>query len=719
MNSVCATYFMLCRILHTFEMLQSGDFCTDYFSILLESEEEPIAKITKIPKVQLEALKVALEAAMAHIAHSQASIDNLATSMEECFLEICDAFLELLCIHDRECLTDAQAILQCVRTIVVLLDLGLVSYAGSHASRFDADHRHRNFDIFSSRYYVQGPDERQSFWFTCQRRKLACLEGFLDFDEVWTFRTGSHEPTSSPCSRQPLLIMTHIEEFADIWGPVWSVPVDPKRLTVFHRHIVSKGVICRTDERARRNDGAIRCHWFDSASYQRRRGALSRLVEHFGGSPREQSLLRMDDLLLIGAIFRDNESCHYTMSEFKSVYNHGLGVLGTERAKWELVERQGSLSFNRLIGVQVTGTQKRRPQTSLKELTMNRWRIPETANPYFFNQYTGVEISHCTGNARRVPFKRLLLLTPVRAMLNLQFPGWHEEAWGRALLNAASSVNDRKIIEFWGEFQTARTNVGQMIFYLVHLLEKTGKRKEGVAAAFFHEQQELSVTFEQKYNDYCCLLKDTHEMATFAVVSDTCIECHTPDHTTSVCGNTRSWTALETRLALDATPRAWRVYATAEAGFPEWIRMNTTGHPFRVVDRESTGDVLLAPGSNARNAGGYILSRCTMATEVPSVDRWVGHEHTVLMRSRTKSYGGMKKPRKRNVPQSIALTNNIGDQAAVNTASHSPGLQAALPIRAADEIDRTGENTQAEAENDHRRTHVFSYGQGFSSRRMR
>lgn len=75
------------------------------------------------------------------------------------------------------------------RTIALLLDLGLVSYTGSHGCRFDKDYLSRNAGAFNVAW------ETNLFNFQCSLARLACLHDFLDKQEAWVFEVGNSDPT--------------------------------------------------------------------------------------------------------------------------------------------------------------------------------------------------------------------------------------------------------------------------------------------------------------------------------------------------------------------------------------------------------------------------------------------------------------------------------------------------------------------------------------------
>jgi hypothetical protein len=379
----------------------------------------------------------------------------------------------------------------------------------------------------------------------------------------------------------------------------------------------------------------------------------------------------MDDLLLIGTRFRQNEACKYTLDDFETNYGCHMGILGPERSFWELDERQIGVSLNKAIGVQISGTQKRHPQTSLKQSILARWKLaPQTANPAVLNQYLGVEISHCTGNARRIPIKHLLLMPPVWKLLGLQFPGWTETPWGEDFVVALLSEDGKSIFDVWTKFASFRIQMAALVSYVLELLDKTGSRGSGLVAAFLNNRQESSVTFQRMGNEWSCLLSDSHLTATYAAINSVCIECHTPDHSTAVCGGLQAYTVLDTRIAVDETRAPVRPLESRSlfrrrpeiprppempqllgpSKIPDRIKIDPHGQVLKTVDRPGQDALLMVTGSSASTAGAHVLSSLRESAvhsgiEVRDLALKGGKQYKVFLRASTKSCGGMRMPR--------------------------------------------------------------------------
>lgn len=90
------------------------------------------------------------------------------------------ACLESLGIPDAELLLGCNLVHLC-RILVWILDLGLVTFMGSHSTRFDQDY-------LSEDHAEIVADLGNKVGFLCFLRRLACLNKFVNGREVWTFR---------------------------------------------------------------------------------------------------------------------------------------------------------------------------------------------------------------------------------------------------------------------------------------------------------------------------------------------------------------------------------------------------------------------------------------------------------------------------------------------------------------------------------------------------
>lgn len=261
-------------------------------------------------------------------------------------------------------------------------------------------------------------------------------------------------------------------------------------------------------------------------------------------------LLSKNDLLLIGAGFRENWNCQYTASEFAQECASHTFPLGTKESVWKTDGRSIAIGLSKYLGITVTGTQKLIPQTTIKQHILDKWTTqPLRSNPGILNQYIGLEISHCTGNARRITLGELMLSRPVWAILDRQIPDWFQKPWGSALTAALQSVNPKDIFIVWREFAAHRSEIADLVCCVLELLDGTGGTKEGeFKSALLFDNQELAVSVTQKFNDWTMVLKDTHLTGAYVITNEICIECEVPDHSTSTYKGAATFTVLQLRV---------------------------------------------------------------------------------------------------------------------------------------------------------------------------
>lgn len=152
-----------------------------------------------------------------------------------------------------------------------VLDLGILTYAGAHVSDI-----YENILASEAKDFLI-PEPSLSFSginklapatkrIQCRRLRLKCLSSFLEDREVWVF------DDTMGLSLPPLYLVTDIDNFADVWGPVWRVP-DLRRPGRIAKYNVGGGSILpwRVDEKVhpRLKANERLCHWKSNADYIR------------------------------------------------------------------------------------------------------------------------------------------------------------------------------------------------------------------------------------------------------------------------------------------------------------------------------------------------------------------------------------------------------------------------------------------------------------------
>ena len=656
LESLWKSYLIICRVLDNFRHLSEAGFCTSYYSFLVKHTENNVAEVVRISPDFINSIKAGIERATLLIGDSSLEPDLIDLYLEECLEESCSEVLAIL-HFPRETLQQSHiSIVQLCRTTAILLDLALVSYVGSHGSRFDLD-----FIKTDTPSILVHSGEESRLSLECSLQQLACLDEFLDRRKTWVFQFyAGHGPAHAPGSTKagrPLSILARMEDFADLWGPIWSIPTGEDHPNQIKQYNTSKGVICRVSAKPADADrGIVKCHWYNWLSFQRRQE--STLLSHEKGY-----FMEKDDLLLIGMRFQERMFCNYGIGDFEKSYGNEMGVLGTSNASWRLESRAVGLSFSKLVGIQVQGTQKQIPETTLKQHVLDKWvNKPERANPGILNQFHGVVISHCTGNAVRISLKELLLSKAVRPILGRQIPDWETTVWGSSFLRALRSTNPDDILHVWKDHCLQRREMAQLVCSALEILDTTGMGNDGFTAAFLHNDQERSFGIDLQRNEWVNVLRDSPLTAVYAFMNESCIECFTPDHHTATCDDSQALTVLKTQMAFPEKVNQNRV------------RLQLQGQYFR-VDEALGQNLVISPAS----AAGSLFSSPVPAREIRDPLAQGGQRYQVYVQASTKSFNGMASPRKRPLfPRPRGLANRLlnlapGASTDVSSRSRSPG----------------------------------------------
>jgi len=212
------------------------------------------------------------------------------------------------------------SILAVLRLVVNTIDLAVASYAGAHLDRFDEKFLGENVAVidvlgpFALSYKPQIPSIK------LRRCQLQCLDMFHKSQPVWVFSSSDWEPHAR------LLLSTKIEDFADIWGPLWKV-VNPKASNSYTRYTVGNGYIYKWKPHEATTsllENETLCHWVanttiecgpEDPSSTEQLIFPDRIDEDFDGN----------ETLLIGAVaagserLASNGDCKFNISRSRSV----------------------------------------------------------------------------------------------------------------------------------------------------------------------------------------------------------------------------------------------------------------------------------------------------------------------------------------------------------------------------------------------------------------
>lgn len=640
------SYSIILNASRSLEQMVSLHFCTDAINILVAHERVEVIEIKRIPLEMIIDIELGLQAAVCQVLETDLKERSLAAEVTNLVMTPCRRLLEQVGSH---CLpSDASALgesLATIRGAALLIDIGLVSYVRSHGSGID--------DSFFNHDLKLEVNYREKFIFGGGWARLACLHSFLDRENVWVFDfshpdshyddTPRRRKDRKPC---PKSLLTRMEDMADIWGPIYAFPTSTGLVKYYG---VSKGVIYRVkSKRENAIPGAILCHYSSRLSFVKKKA--SRLLANV-----DDLALSQNDLLLIGAEFRENRNCQYTMSAFTKETASAMTVLGTKDSVWKNDSRGLAVGLTKYLGVTISGTQKLIPQTTLKQHILDKWKtMPSRSNPMILNQYLGVEISHCTGNARRISLKELMISKPIRPILERQIPNWPQTPWGMALSIALHSPKPEDIVNVWKEYASNRSDIAELVCCALEVLDSTGWNEQKVFnSAVLIDNDEWAVPVPSSLNSWLVALKDTHLTSAYVITNEVCLECEFPDHTTSTCETSPAFTALKTQITTAESPSAAKEYL-----------LKPFGKRLRQTECGSSAVVLLTP--NLRTFPNISFrTKLYECSELLNRTKPDCFRSTVYLRASTRSYRG-----RYEVKDSIAAMFSFG----LRQNRHTPAI---------------------------------------------
>ena len=418
-----------------------------------------------------------------------------------------------------------------LRLVANTVDLAVASYAGAHLSRFDEEYLGEDIAVidvlgpFASLHKSQIPS------FKLSRCQLQCLDVFHNSQPVWVFSSSDWEP------RGHLFLSTKVEDFADIWGPLWKV-VDPKVHSSCTRYVVGNGCIYKWKSQKatpRLLENEILCHWISNTTIERGSENSSNKEELVFPDSIDEGF-DGNETLLIGAVAAGCErlalkrNCNFDLDRTRAALDHDgrVQMLGTvkEHTYKDSETYQLQVGHN---GVNASASKqyKRRGQ-SLKQAFVEAWTTtPELRDPRLLQDFYGVEVSLCTQNAQRIQLGRILGLGSMCQYLR-SFR-WKTDSAKQAYFDALKGFREDgdALQRTWEKHDQYQDDFGRAVLVCLKALEKTGINHKGQMTAFLSSQvtarPEL-IAMEPREHSWIGILKDSESSCCMAVIGDDCLE---------------------------------------------------------------------------------------------------------------------------------------------------------------------------------------------------
>jgi hypothetical protein len=415
-----------------------------------------------------------------------------------------------------------SAIMYATRAIGYLLDIGTVSFCGAHLEPFDEVY----FDRISPTSHYRLPCDAYGATIDLQLRTFQCLEGFLQGRPVWVFSSTEVDFFTHSLPNESLYLSTTPEEFANVWGPMWK-STSPLDSGTTLRYIVSPGFIIpwrKIPGQPALLSNEVNCHW--TRDHYDINSIFSQAVH--GGIER----------LLIGAhsTLIKNTSCRPNKQKFFSAMSGRLALteLGFKHGSWTIgpVNVSAALGTSSLLPFSFTGTVgttiTKKPQKSLRELLCTAIVAdPRDVAVQYLNEYCGVEISACTGHARRIPFSKVLGSQTIEEYLyrRVRWSSSDRDQYFHALRKADSKSAIDFLYRDGSDGQ--KKNYDEAFKLSMAALAETRVKRGHLRALWALDGKAYIVSFRVSDHEWAGLLTDTLTTCSLVIVNQTCLECST------------------------------------------------------------------------------------------------------------------------------------------------------------------------------------------------
>lgn len=390
-----------------------------------------------------------------------------------------------------------------------------------------------------------------------ERRRLACLGDMLG-DEVFVFRSAQSIRKSRPADNERLYLSGSCAQVADLWGPGYTVgcmkPTSPFYLANLVGFYIRGGLI-----RPGSPPGQVPrlFHWApEAADRPATTETFSYWDEILIGTMTECQPVAADQeqaekTMLTGAELpssttatssgsqswksprppiRTNTACPLNLADSRRESEPYLSTLGTSTDWWSLTEMQGMAAINPpYFTLQGAFAMTKQSGIPLKRVLLDRWVGDE--NLSLFDELWGLQVSLCTGVARRVPLRALVEAPLIKFIDSLNIPGW-DAIKSRAILAFRAecpSFSEWAAMLTFTQKQCMRTVCNR----LLHILKDTGFDQGGKYFSILwpHDNDARFCVKIRPEKDkdqlWCSMLQDSEWCASFAVISNQCLETGT------------------------------------------------------------------------------------------------------------------------------------------------------------------------------------------------
>lgn len=402
-----------------------------------------------------------------------------------------------------------------------ILSIGVVTYTRGHSREFTHNNLSRSIEVFK----LLGCDGAGPAVYA-RRVDLKCLGDMLG-RQVWAFSLDLDARHLTKYS-----VSIRIEDLLDIWGGEISFD-NEDGVSCVQIH-VGDGVLKSPDDQPKGvlqdGVGLVKCHW---DADRNSKGLPAFVLESFYR-------------LLIGATVV-NDRCGLERDACHECVSDKLFLLGTEKSRWKTTGRTFGVSGGARGGAFTASVaQTREDGKSWKARVMDSWE--KDRKLIVLNSPWGLELSLCTGIARRVPLRKFFY-GEVLEYMALAVDKWaHIETIVQQVAEAKTNAEFGALIKGWTSEQ--REVLREATGLLLLALERTGVERNGQNLVLWwperHEQPRgLRISKAQcsGENPWLSMIKDSETCAVFGLVTSRCLQ----HEGVKICQNTRplAWESIQ------------------------------------------------------------------------------------------------------------------------------------------------------------------------------
>lgn len=234
----------------------------------------------------------------------------------------------------------------------------------------------------------------------------------------------------------------------------------------------------------------------------------------------------------VGAFVTVNHTCTIDENQCWRSSAPAFEILGVHDSVWKHDETQWGGQAGQYALLQYNRTMHKIPGTTLKTRVLSDIRSEAYTVRHILNDMWGLQVSFCTGVARRVPLRVLMadLMPVVAETMTDRKEMWQQLNLENSAFNAFQSDSVIEWIETLDHAQ--RLLIDQLMRDILLTLEPTGVDAEGnnLTVAWVYQRppyQCFRISCNDKRNSWMRVLTDSGDCATFAYVVTRCLETST------------------------------------------------------------------------------------------------------------------------------------------------------------------------------------------------